>query len=54
MALKGNGEDGALRDAAARVARLRARESVLHTVAEMLNWANEWGKSEATHINPAS
>ena len=22
-----------------------ARESVLHTVAEMLNWANEWGKN---------
>ena len=22
-----------------------ARESVLHTMAEMLNWANEWGKS---------
>jgi dipeptidyl aminopeptidase/acylaminoacyl peptidase len=22
-----------------------ARESVLHAVAEMLNWANEWGKN---------
>ena len=25
-----------------------ARESVLHTVAEMLNWANEWTKPGAT------
>ena len=33
-----------------------ARESVLHTVAEMLNWANEWGKSgqAAEHVDPAA
>jgi dipeptidyl aminopeptidase/acylaminoacyl peptidase len=27
-----------------------ARESVLHTVAEMLNWANEWGKSAKPRV----
>jgi dipeptidyl aminopeptidase/acylaminoacyl peptidase len=30
-----------------------ARESVLHTVAEMLNWANEWTKpGTASTVQP--
>ena len=42
---QGSRRHRALRDAAARSARLPARESVLHTVAEMLNWSNEFVKN---------
>ena len=30
----------------------RARESVLHVMAEMLNWANEWTKPRTTTSQP--
>ncbi len=45
MALKGHGATVRYVTLPHEAHGYAARESVLHTVAEMLNWANEWGKN---------
>ena len=48
MALKGHGATVRYVTLPNEAHGYAARESVLHTVAEMLNWANEWTKPRAT------
>jgi dipeptidyl aminopeptidase/acylaminoacyl peptidase len=45
MALKGHGATVRYVTLPHEAHGYAARESVLHTVAEMLNWANEWAKN---------
>jgi dipeptidyl aminopeptidase/acylaminoacyl peptidase len=45
MALKGHGATVRYVTLPHEAHGYAARESVLHTIAEMLNWANEWGKN---------
>ncbi len=52
VALKGHGATVRYVTLPAEAHGYAARESVLHTVAEMLNWANEWTKPGAAPSQP--
>jgi dipeptidyl aminopeptidase/acylaminoacyl peptidase len=50
MALKGHGATVRYVTLPNEAHGYAARESVLHTVAEMLNWANEWAKNAKPRV----